>query len=104
MKKHKEYIERSDLKDATHLEVEVYYSKGGPSFISGGNTPRGYYAAVRPVTKKDGMISFTIFSGCAELLSTTSRYSDKQFDAAVRQSERVIPALIEKVLAKNKAA
>jgi hypothetical protein len=104
MKKHKEYIERSDLKNSTHLELEVYYSKGGLNFISGGTTPRGYYASVRPVTKTNISVSFDMFSGCAELLSTTSRYTDKQFDAAVEKSKSVIPALIEKVLAKSKAA
>ena len=104
MKKHKEYIERNDLKGATHLEVSVYYDKGGANCFSGGMTPRGYYLSVTPVTKGEGTISFTMFSGYSHLLLETQRYSDKQFDRAVDMAREHRESLIAKVVDKNKAA
>ena len=104
MKKHKEYIERSDLKDATHLEVSVYYSNGGTNFYNGGMIPRGYYLSITPVTKGNGSVSFTMFSGYSHLLLQTQRYTDKQFDRAVDLAGEHRESLIAKVVEKNKAA
>ena len=104
MKKHKEYIERSDLKGATHLEVSVYYTKGGANYFSGGTTPRGYYLSVTPVTKNEGSVSFAMFSGYSHLLLKTQRYTDKQFDSAVEMAKEHRESLISSVVEKNKAA
>lgn len=104
MKKHEKYIERTDLKDATHLEVSVYYSKGDMNYFSGRTTPRGYYISVKPVTKRDGMISFVVFSGVGQLLLETKRYSEKQFNTAVEMSKGVEAELIAAVLAECKVA
>jgi len=104
MKNHKEYIERSDLKDATHLEVSVYYDKGGANYFSGGMMPRGYYLSVRPVTKGNGSVSFALFSGNSKLLLQTQRYTDKQFARAIDLAGEHRESLIASVVAKNKAA
>jgi len=104
MKNHKRYIERSDLKGATHLEVSVYYTKGGANYFSGGTTPRGYYVSVTPVTKGNGTISFTMFSGRKQLLFETARYSAKQFERAVEMAKGVEDNLITVVAAEAKAA
>ena len=104
MKKHKEYIERNDLQDATHLEVSVTYNKGGANYFSGGTTPRGYYLSVTPVTKSERSVSFTMFSGFSHLLLETKRYTDKQFNRAVDMANDHRESLIAKVLEKNKAA
>ena len=104
MKKHDKFIERDDLKDATHLEVSVYYTKGGASYFTGGTIPRGYYLSVRPITKRDGMVSFDLFSGSKRLLFETARYSVKQFDRAVELSRGFENELISAVVAENKAA
>jgi len=104
MKKHKEYIERNDLKDATHLEVSVYYTKGGANYFSSGTIRRGYYINVTPVTKSANSVSFVMFTGRSKLLFETSRYSDKQFAKAVEMSKDVRAELIAAVLSESKAA
>jgi len=104
MQKHTEYIERSDLKNATHLEVSVYYTKGGTNYFSGGITPRGYYLSVTPIKKADGMTSFTMFSGRSQLLLKTQRYSLKQFAKAVELAKDFEEELIAVVVSENKAA
>lgn len=104
MKKHKEYLERSDLKGATHLEVSVYYTKGEANYFSGGVTPRGYYLMVTPVTKTERSISFTVFTGYSRLLLETQRYTDKQFNHAIELAKDHKESLIKAVVEKNKAA
>jgi hypothetical protein len=104
MKKHEKYIERSDLRGANHLEVSVYYTKGGTNFFSGGTTPRGYYLSVRPVTKRDGMVSYELFSGRSCLLFETARFTDKQFTRAIGMAEGFEEELINSVVSENKAA
>jgi hypothetical protein len=104
MNKHEKYIERDDLKGASHLEVSVYYAKGGRNCFSGGNTPRGYYLSVRPVTKRNNMVSYELFSGSRRLLFETNRYSDKQFSRAIGMAEGFEGELINLVVAENQAA
>ena len=104
MKKHEKYIERGDLNGATHLEVSVYYTKGGMSYFTGSTNPHGYYLSVRPVTKRNGMTSFDLFAGCKKLLLETARYSAKQFDRAVAISAAFEDELISAVVAENMAA
>lgn len=87
MKEQKRYIERNDLKRGTHLEISIYYSKGGMSYFSGQVSPRGYYLSVRPVTLANGMISYDLFSGCKRLILETGRYSAKQFAKAVEMAK-----------------
>jgi len=104
MKDYVKYIERGDLKGATHLEVSVRYSKGGMSYFTGKASPRGYYISVKPVTKKDNSVSFMLFDGVGQLVLEANRYSDKQFDRAVGLSRSVEPELIAAVLEKHAAA
>ena len=106
MKKYEKsrYIERDDLKNASHLEVSVYYNKGGTNYFSGGTIPRGYYISVTPVTKGNGMISYTMFTGHKHLLLETSRFSAKQFASAVEMAKDFEDKLIAAVVAENKAA
>ena len=104
MDRYEKYIERSDLKGATHLEVSVYYAKGGPSPLTDSVTPRGYYLSVRPVTKRDGMVSANLFSGRRQLLFETSRYTAKQFVKAIEKSWDIEDELIALVATENQAA
>ncbi len=104
MDEHTKYIERNDLKGASHLQVSVYYTKGGTSFMTGGTTPRGYYLSVKPVTKRDNMVSFVMFSGHRRLLLETSRFSAKQFSKAVEMAKAFEDELISVVLAESKTA
>lgn len=103
MKSHDRYIERNDLHDASHLQVSVYYGKGGLNFLSGQSTPRGYYLSVKPVTKGNGTISYNIFSGQALFLFGTARFTAKQFEQAVDMAKDLEDELITAVVEKNKA-
>ena len=104
MKRHKKYIERNDLNNATHLEVSVSYDKGGANYFSGGTKPRGYYLSVTPVTKSATSISFTMFTGYSRFLLETKRFSEKQFANAIEMAKDYEEELIAAVVAKNKAA
>jgi len=104
LKKYREHIERNGLINATHLEVSVYYTKGGLNYFSGGMIARGYYISVTPVTISDETIRYTAFTGCSQLMLETQRYSDKQFDRAIEMAKEHRDALIATVVEKNKAA
>lgn len=103
MKEHKRYIERGDLKHGSHLEVSVYYTKGGMSYFTGQVSPRGYYLSVRPVTLGNGMVSFDLFSGCKKLILEANRYSDKQFAKAVEMAKTFENELIATVTVSDAA-
>jgi len=91
------------LKNGTHLDIEVFYDKGGCNMF-GGYTQRGYYVSVTPVHRNGGIVRSTMSSGASKLLLETARYSEKQFRQVVTMSEAVIPGLIQCVLAKERAA
>ena len=104
MKKYANYIERDDLNDATHLEVGVYYTKGGANYFSGGIIQRGYYVYVKPVTKRGRTVSFAMFAGCSQFLFAANRYTDKQFARAIEMAKDYEDELIAVAVAENKAA
>lgn len=104
MKKHEKYIECGNLKNATHLEVSVYYGKEGISCFTGKTSPQGYYISVRPVTKRDGTISFNLSAGYRRLLFEAKRYSDKQYAKAIEISKSVESELIVAVMEEYLAA
>ena len=84
------------------IETEIYYDKGGLN-IAGEYDVRGYYLAVRPVTVKDnGQTIISVYSGFRQLIFSANRYSDKLFDNAVAQGQELIPALVERVLRKQR--
>jgi hypothetical protein len=85
------------------IDVEVYYSKGGLSYFSGGVRPRGYYVSVTPVMSRNGTVRMTAFSGVAKFLLPTSRYTEKQFETAVKLAKEAAPELVRQVLEKEQA-
>jgi len=103
-RQYKRYIERSDLKGATHLEIRVNYNIGGMSYFSGRMIPRGYYLSITPVNKTDRMISFTAFTGQSKLLFETARFSAKQFESAKEMAKDFEEEMIDTVVVKNQAA
>jgi len=103
MKEHTRYIERSDLKGATHLEVNVYYDKGGFNYFTDQVSPRGYYLSVRPVTLGAHSVGYDMHSGSKRLILETKRYSDKQFDTAMEMAKAHEDDLIAKVAIKRAA-
>jgi hypothetical protein len=101
LKKYKKYIERDDLDDATHLEVSVYYAKGGIQYFPSGTYVRGYYLAVKPVIK-NGSIFNSIYAGRKHLLLETSCYTDKRYIQAVKMAKVIEDELIDIVAEENK--
>lgn len=102
--KYIESIPYEGLNNATHLDVKVYYDKGGRNWFSGADEPRGFYISVTPVTRSGGMVSTALFSGAKKLLLEVSRYTDKQHDRAIELSHGARDELIRYVLEKNKRA
>ena len=92
------FMEHSGLKDATHLQIDVYYNKGGAT------TQRGFYLSVRPVTKKSGLISYVLSTGCSKFLFGVSRFTAKQLNKAVLMAEEFKNELIAAVIEENRAA
>ena len=88
------YMECNDLKDATHLEISVFYTKGGISCFSSDTIRRGYYIRVRPVTLNNYSIGCKLFDGYEQLLLETERYSTKQFDIAIEMSKDYVDELV----------
>jgi len=91
------------------LRVEVFYQEGGTSYLSGNAEPRGYYVAVRPITKENGMVSFTLFSGVKKLSLIAKRFSEKALGAVAHDmnnppySDKLIPEMKAKALAERAA-
>lgn len=103
---HKAYKALKPDKRATHLKVEIYYSKGGINPFTSRNEKRGYYAQVSPVTleERGGLTleTYTAFSGHKCLVKEASRKLGKKAEeAVVGGSMPVMGFLTEAVLAKN---
>lgn len=66
--------------DATHVEVSVFYAKGGMNYFTYKTEPRGYWLSVTPVKVGDGVVSFALFSGKKFFVAETSAVNKKRFD------------------------
>jgi len=53
-----------ETENATHLEVEVYYDKGGVNWYSGREEARGIYVRVGPIAIRNGFESFLVGDNC----------------------------------------
>lgn len=99
-----ESIPCEGLKDATHIDVEVYYTKGGANYFSGGVTRRGYYLSVKPVKREGAWVSYGMFSGYSKLLLEANRFSAKQLEQAVELGRAAAPELVQRILADEDVA
>lgn len=79
-------------KEITHLEVDLYYSKGGTNHFRGVEGKRGYYLSVQPVRIEDGFIDMVPSKGKKMLLEEAGRRSAGKQQLA---REKVTPPLIE---------
>lgn len=96
----KKYLPLEPNASATHLKVEVYYSKGGMNYFTSSNEKRGIYLSVSPVTRKENSESYMGFSGIKKHLVDMARFSQKTFDNFVVTPETE-KELIDYVCAKN---
>ena len=101
----KKYLELEQNPDATHLKVEVYYTKGGMNMFTYKEEPRGYYLSVSPGARerRDGVTleSYTAFSGIKDCVKQVSRKSDKAMREAEELAAAREEALIRLVCEKN---
>lgn len=86
--------------DCTHLDVELYYYKGGMNYFTGSVEKRGYYLSAQPLTKKENSYGYTAFSGVKKLYKEVGRYSHKTLDEMQIDKEE-INMLVNHVVEKN---
>lgn len=102
----KKYIEiKNPNKNVNCLKVEVYYDKGGFSYVSYTHKPRGYYISVVPVYRENKgsyiMESYVAFTGYKQLLLEVKRQSQKQYEKAVEISGVMEEILVDKLVSEN---
>ena len=79
----KKYIElTAPTRNATHIVIETYYNLGGYNPFTGKSEERGYYLSVSPAELKNGMESYTAFSGLKQLVKPVHRKSEKAAEQA----------------------
>jgi hypothetical protein len=100
----KKFLELESNEKATHLKVEVYYTKGGANYFTGGTESRGIKLSVSPVSRREiegGVVeSYTAFSGFKKHLKDMARFSQKACDSFVVDANEE-KTLIEAVLLQN---
>ncbi len=95
-------------------EVEVYYSKGGANFFSGGSDPRGIWVSVSPVeiidhgARPDGSRmmarSYGLMSGIRAHVLTLTRQNDKKLAEIAATLDTLAPESARLFEAGNKHA
>jgi hypothetical protein len=76
--------------ESTHVEVAVYYSRGGTNWYTYKAESGGIYATAQPVTVKDGCVSFILGSGAKTLLAEATRLNRKKLDGVGKEVEQQI--------------
>lgn len=87
--------------NCTHVDIELYYDKGGMNYFTGTNERRGYYLSAQPLTKSQGTYSYTAFTGVKRFLSEAGRFSSKALNEMIVDKD-VIKSLLEHTLEKNR--
>lgn len=90
--------------NATHIKVELYYTKGGMNYFSGKTDARGLYLSVSPVSISSGdgytTETYSAYSGVKRHVHEMSRFSQSTLEKyEVDQSE--IDELVDYVCEKN---
>lgn len=85
-----------------HLVTSIEYHSGGTNWLSGNQSPRGYYVTVRLVERKDNAERFTMFSGTSikSLLLPASAFSAKKL-ATLTVDDAKVASLRAHVLSKR---
>jgi len=85
--------------NCTHVDVEVYYSKGGMNYFTSRMETRGLYLSVKPVTRSQNMISYMGFSGTKKLVKEMKMFSRKalnEFSPDPELESNLINYILEK--------
>ena len=82
----------SAMADTTHVEVAVFYDKGGANYFTGGRSARGYWVRVLPVKVDGHAVSFTLFDkrGFKRFLKPAARFNAR---ILAELAARVDPAI-----------
>lgn len=96
LQQHKDSFRYHTAEEGPVVKFEVYYSKGGANYFSGGNDSRGIYASIRAtkIEKHDGYTteSFEIFGkGGRKLVKQLQRKSDKELLKVAEALDTYVP-------------
>lgn len=102
MMKHKRLLVSLPVAEGTttHVDVEVYYSKGGMNHFTGSVEKRGYYLSVQPVTKSTHSVSYIGFTGVKQLIKEVGRFSPKMLAELVVEYD-MMNSMVAHVMEKN---
>ena len=86
-KEEKELYFEKDMciyKDCSHLEVEIYYNKGGMNYWNSKNEPRGYWISLNLCQVREHSIVTVPTDGVRYFLKEVGRQSKKAFDTSIK--------------------
>ena len=86
--------------NCTHIEVELFYTKGGMNYFTSSNERRGLYLSVQPVTISERSKSFIGFSGVKQFVKEMPKFSQKTFDTFEVDTD-MLDNLLQHVIDKN---
>lgn len=86
------------------ISIEVSYDLGGSNMFSGTRSARGIYISVRPVTLKDGMVSFVLGAGIKALVAPLNRANPKKLLAVAEKLDAHVLTIGEQAKADTRAA
>jgi hypothetical protein len=89
-----------DGNGCTHVEVELYYSKGGMNYFSGRNEARGLWLSVSPVERGDRFVKYSAWSGIKKHVKEMKMFSQKAIDTFT-PNEMEIEEMINTVISNN---
>jgi len=92
------------LRNGTHIELMVYYYRGGRDIYSSDDPLPGYYLKATPVRKEGGMSTSAFYASKRIFLSQDRSYSAENFEKAVRLSESKVPVVLARLIAAERAA
>lgn len=98
----KKYIDiKNPNRNANKIKIELYYNLGGMNYFTGKAENRGYYLIVTPVLIDGYFESVTAFTGIKKCIKEVSRKSEKAYQAALQESNKYLPELLNYVTSKN---
>jgi hypothetical protein len=86
------------------IDVGVYYDKGGMSFMTYKQMPRGLYVRISPVERDDVSVRFTLLSGISTFIKPLARKNDKALQALAEQLDAAVPEAVAAWNPKDKRA
>ena len=86
--------------NCTHIEIELFYSKGGMNYFTNSNERRGLYLSVQPVTLSERSKSFMGFSGVKQFVKEMNRFTQKALDTFEVDTD-MLDKLLQHVIEKN---